>query len=125
MALDVVAVLVFVVLGRRSHDTGSGVVGVLETAAPFLIALGVGWIVVLVARMEPMAALTGIVLWAITVGGGLLLRRTVWDRGTATSFVLVAAIALGILLVGWRGVLSFTRGAGGVRSAPPPSGAGR
>ncbi|CAN5725815.1 MAG: DUF3054 domain-containing protein [Ilumatobacteraceae bacterium] len=125
VAADVIAVLVFVVLGRRSHDGGSGVVAVLATAAPFLVALGVGWIVVLVARLAPLSVLAGVVLWAITVAGGLVLRRTAWDRGTAASFVVVAAIALGLLIVGWRSVVTFTRGAGAVASASPPFGAGR
>jgi len=136
MLLDVVAVLLFVALGRRSHDAGSGVAAVLSTAAPFLIALAAAWLVVLTGRMAPLAALTGVVLWVITVAGGLALRRTLWDRGTATSFVVVAAVALGILLVGWRGVLTFARGASRaptsqegptstVRSASPPPGAGR
>ena len=40
--------------------------------------------------------------WAITSAGGLLLRRTLWDRGTATAFVVVTAVVLGMLLVGWR-----------------------
>jgi hypothetical protein len=32
----------------------------------------------------------------------MLLRNVAWDRGTAPSFVVVAAIALGVLLLGWR-----------------------
>jgi hypothetical protein len=125
VAVDTVAVVLFVILGRRSHDSGSGVVSVLGTAAPFLVALGVAWIIVLAGRMEPLAAMTGVVLWAITAAGGLLLRRMLWDRSTATAFVVVASVALGILLVGWRAVLTFARGADAVRSPSPPSEAGR
>ena len=33
---------------------------------------------------------------------GLLLRRTVWDRGTAVAFVIVATAFLGVVIVGWR-----------------------
>ena len=125
VAIDAVAVVLFVTLGRRSHDSGSGVLSVLGTAAPFLVALGVAWLVVLAGRMAPLSVMTGVVLWAITVAGGLLLRRTLWDRGTATAFIVVAAVALGILLVGWRAVLTFARGADEVRSPSPPSEAGR
>ena len=125
VAVDAVAVLLFVTLGRRNHDSGSGVLSVLGTAAPFLVALGVAWLVVLAGRMPPLAVMTGVVLWAITVAGGLLLRRTPWDRGTATAFVVVAAVALGIRLVGWRAVLTVARGADEVRSPSPPSEAGR
>ena len=35
LGLDVLSVMVFVVIGRRSHDEGSAVAGALETAAPF------------------------------------------------------------------------------------------
>jgi hypothetical protein len=33
---------------------------------------------------------------------GMLLRRTVFDRGTAASFVIVATLVTGALLLGWR-----------------------
>jgi hypothetical protein len=39
----------------------------------------------------------------------MALRRLAFDRGTAPSFVLVAAIALGVLLLGWRLVLRIGR----------------
>jgi hypothetical protein len=41
------------------------------------------------------------VIWACTVVGGLLLRQTS-DQGTATAFVVVATLVLGLLLVGPR-----------------------
>ena len=125
MALDVIAIVLFAALGRRSHDEGSGVLDVLETAAPFLVALAVGWIVVLVARLPPTSIVAGVVLWAVTVVGGLVLRRTVWDRGTQTSFIIVAALVLGLLLVVWRAGVSVARSRGEVRSPPPPPEAGR
>ena len=125
MALDVVAIVLFAALGRRSHDEDSGVLDVLETAAPFLIALAVGWLVVLVARLAPTSIVAGFVVWAVTVVGGLVLRRTVWDRGTQPSFIIVAALVLGLLLVVWRTGVSVARSRGEVRSAPPPPEAGR
>jgi len=101
-ACDVVAVLVFVALGRRSHDEGGNVVaGVRSVAAPFLIALAVGWAAARVWR-APMAWRTALVVWPVTVAVGMLLRRFVFDRGTATSFIVVATIATGVLLLGWR-----------------------
>jgi hypothetical protein len=101
-ACDVVAVLVFVALGRRSHDEGGNVVaGVLSVAAPFLIALAVGWAAARAWR-APMAWRTALVVWPVTVAVGMLLRRFVFDRGTATSFIVVATIATGVLLLGWR-----------------------
>ena len=125
MALDAIAILLFAALGRRSHDEGGGVLDVLETAAPFLIALAAGWILVLVARLAPTSVAAGVVLWVVTVAGGLVLRRTLWDRGTRPSFLLVAALVLGVLLVVWRGGVSFARSRREIRSASPPPGAGR
>ena len=101
---DVVAVLVFVALGRRSHDEGgNAVTETLRVAAPFLIALAAGWMVARAWR-RPTALDTGVIVWIVTVVVGMLLRNLVFDRGTATSFVMVATIVTGVLLVGWRAV---------------------
>ena len=101
-ACDVVAVLLFVTVGRRSHDEGGNVVtGVLSVAAPFLIALAVGWAAARAWR-APMAWRTGLVVWPVTIAVGMVLRRFVFDRGTATSFIVVASVATGVLLLGWR-----------------------
>ncbi|MCX6521203.1 MAG: DUF3054 domain-containing protein [Actinobacteria bacterium] len=101
-AFDVVAVIVFVAAGRRSHDEGgNALVETAKVAAPFLLALGVGWLA-LRAWRRPEALRTGAGVWLVTVGLGLLLRRTVFDRGTAASFVIVATLVTGALLLGWR-----------------------
>lgn len=103
-AVDIVAVVVFVAAGRRSHDEGGNVVaGTLAVAAPFLIALGLGWLAARAWR-QPFALSTGAVVWVVTIVVGMLLRRTVFDRGTAMSFVVVATVVTGVLLVGWRAV---------------------
>lgn len=107
---DVVAVLVFVAVGRRSHDEGGNpIAGVLSVAAPFLIALAVGWAVARAWR-APMAWRTALVVWPVTVAIGMVLRRFVFDRSTATSFIVVASVATGVLLLGWRLVTRRIRG---------------
>jgi hypothetical protein len=50
----------------------------------------------------PRALSTGVVLWIVTVVVGMFVRRFVFNDGTATSFVLVTALVLGLLLVGTR-----------------------
>ena len=95
--VDVVAVVVFVAIGRRNHDEGTALSGVLGVAAPFLIALGISWIGLRTWR-EPFNRASFIATWVITVFVGLLLRRVVFDRGIATAFVIVATITLGVLL---------------------------
>ena len=104
MSIDVLAVVLFVVIGRRNHhETGNVVVGALRIVAPFLIALVIGWFA---ARAEraPTSIRSGVVIWASTVVIGLALRRLAFQRGTAIAFIIVATIVLGVFLVGWRAI---------------------
>jgi hypothetical protein len=121
VSADVAAVLLFVILGRGSHDEGNGVGSVLGVAAPFLIGLTLGWIVPSGTRRRPFAVATGVRVWLATVVVGVLLRWFAWDRGTAVSFVVVAAVFLGFFVVGWRVVLvAAARPRRAVRSCRPP-----
>ena len=121
VAADVASVLVFVVLGRSSHDEGNGIGAVVNVAAPFLIGLAVGWLLGPSPRRRPFAIATGVQVWVATVAVGVVLRWFAWDRGTAISFIIVAALFLGLFLVGWRVVLAgATRPRGAVRSSRPP-----
>jgi hypothetical protein len=95
--VDVVAVVVFVAIGRRNHDEGTALTGVLGVAAPFLIALVASWIG-LRTWNEPFTRRSWAATWLITVIVGLLLRRVVFDRGIATPFIIVATITLGVLI---------------------------
>lgn len=99
--IDAALVVGFAALGRRSHDEGAALPGVLEVAAPFLIALAAGWLVARAWR-APASLAGGAVVWAVTVVGGLALRSLVFDRGVAPSFMVVAALTLGAMLMGWR-----------------------
>ncbi len=100
-ALDAAAIVLFVAIGRRNHDQDPGLSGTFETAAPFLIALAVGWIVARAWR-EPFSLVTGTIVWVVTIVLGMLLRNLVFDRGTAASFIVVATLFTGALLIGWR-----------------------
>ena len=99
--VDIVAIVVFVAIGRRNHNEGETVDAVLTVAAPFLIALAVGWIAAR-AWTRPMQVETAFVIWPITVAVGMVLRSLVFDRGTALPFVIVATVVTGVFLVGWR-----------------------
>lgn len=99
--LDLVLVHVFVTIGRSSHDESLDVAGIGTTAWPFIVGLVAGWLVSLAWR-HPLAVWpTGAVIWAVTLGGGLLLRF-VSGQGVQFAFVLVAAISLAVVLLGWR-----------------------
>ncbi|MEY3340638.1 MAG: hypothetical protein RLZZ269_549, partial [Actinomycetota bacterium] len=58
LVADVLSVVVFVAIGRRNHDEGVAPAGVIETAAPFLVALLVTWLVALVWR-DPLSPRSG------------------------------------------------------------------
>lgn len=101
IAADVAAVAVFVVLGRSSHDEGNALRGVVTTAAPFLLGLAAGWVAARAWR-SPTKLRVGVAVWPVTVLVAMVLRKLVFDRGTAPSFVVVATVFLGMFLVGWR-----------------------
>ncbi|HYO02830.1 MAG TPA: DUF3054 domain-containing protein [Mycobacterium sp.] len=98
---DVVCVLVFCAIGRRSHAEGITVAGVLETAWPFLSGTAAGWLAARAWQRPTSLAPTGLVIWLSTVVIGMLLRKAT-SQGTAISFVVVASLSTAILLLGWR-----------------------
>jgi hypothetical protein len=101
VALDVAVVVLFVAIGRRNHEEGSALSELARVAAPFLIGLAAGWAAARAWR-HPFELTTGATVWIVTVALGMLLRRTLFDRGTAFSFVVVASVFTGVLLIGWR-----------------------
>jgi hypothetical protein len=102
-ALDVCCVLVFVGIGRSSHDEAGSVTGFLGTAWPFLVGVVAGWALLRAWRRRADAVPVGAGVWLSTVVVGMVLR-VVSGQGIAFTFVLVALAFLGLVLVGWRGV---------------------
>ncbi|HEX5142359.1 MAG TPA: DUF3054 domain-containing protein [Mycobacterium sp.] len=105
--IDVVCVVLFCAIGRRSHAEGLTLTGVAETAWPFLAGTAVGW---LLSRLWPggphgPAAVypAGVTIWLATVVIGMLLRALT-GQGVAFSFIVVASIVTALLLLGWRAV---------------------
>ena len=99
--IDVVAVVAFVVIGRKNHDEGSALSGIVKVAAPFLIALALGWLAAR-AWKSPMVVATGIIIWLVTIIAGLILRKVAFDGGIALPFIIVASLFNLATLVGWR-----------------------
>lgn len=106
--IDVVLVLIFATIGRASHERGLSVLGILETAWPFLVAWGIGWLALRAWRAPDAVLRTGVPLWIITVAGGMLLRALT-GAGTALPFIIVATLTLLLLLVGSRLVATLIR----------------
>lgn len=99
--VDLLLVLVFAITGRLSHSEGLTLVGVLETAWPFLAACIFAWIILGLLHDAGRGPRAALVVWLVTLFGGMGLRILA-GGGAAAPFVLVAAATLGLLLGGWR-----------------------
>lgn len=98
LLLDLLLVGVFAVVGRLSHYGSLTPGGWWTTAWPFLAGALVAWAVLAVMRRPPAAVLSGVVVWLGALVVGMTLRQ-VSGQGTATAFVVVATLTLGVLLV--------------------------
>jgi hypothetical protein len=127
VAIDLLALVAFVVIGRAAHHHGETVEGFLSTAWPFAAGLGIGWALVLVAerfrrfrQISPASLPGGVVVCAVTVATGMALR-VLAGQGTALAFIAVATGFFGAAMLGGRTVASVASRrlarAGGARSA--------
>ena len=107
LVTDVIGVLAFCAVGRRSHDEGLSVTGIATTAWPFLTGTVIGWLASRAWQRPTAVVPTGVVVWLCTVAVGMLLRK-VTSAGVAASFVLVAASVTAALLLGWRAAVALT-----------------
>ncbi len=100
-AVDVVCVLLFCAVGRRNHDEAMTLAGLAHTSWPFLAGLSSGWLVIRGWRRPTAVRSTGLAVWVSTIVIGMGLRAAT-GAGTALSFVVVATVTTGALLLGWR-----------------------
>jgi hypothetical protein len=100
-SLDLVAVLLFVGIGRAVHAHGLSIDGMASTAWPFLSGLVVGWVALTLAHRAPASLGSGALVCLATVAVGMALRA-VAAQGTAAAFVVVALCFLGAFMCGWR-----------------------
>lgn len=100
-AADLIAIVIFVAIGRSAHDHGVQPFGVLSTLWPFAAGLAVGWLVVILRREVGVTLRDGIVICLVVVTVGMILR-VVAGQGTAVAFIVVALGFLGAMMLGWR-----------------------
>ncbi|MBA3943499.1 MAG: DUF3054 domain-containing protein [Herpetosiphonaceae bacterium] len=111
VAGDVLAVLLFVVVGRASHhEDGSWLFNLARIGSPFLL----GWFAVApftgAYQLPPprrglwlrRSALT----WLLGIGFGLVLRRFLFRDLVPPTFAVITLIFTGIFLLGWRTVFA-------------------
>jgi hypothetical protein len=109
--LDLVAVLVFVAIGRSVHAHGLSVGGLASTAWPFLVGLMVGWIALALWHRPPASLRGGAAVCVVTVAIGMTLR-VLSGQGTAAAFIVVALGFLGATMCGWRLVFAWVSATG-------------
>ncbi|OYN81102.1 DUF3054 domain-containing protein [Mycolicibacterium sphagni] len=108
LAGDIVCVVVFCAIGRRSHAEGLTLDGLAETAWPFLSGTLIGWVLSRGWRAPTAIAPTGVTVWLATVVVGMLLRKAS-SQGVAASFIIVASVVTALLLLSWRGLAVLAR----------------
>lgn len=98
---DFLVVELFVLIGRSNHHHGGSFSGIVSTSWPFVVGLGVGWLVVLLRHQNGGSLAAGTEVWLATVAIGMILR-VLAGQGTAVAFIAVALVFLGALFLGLR-----------------------
>ncbi|MDJ1370008.1 DUF3054 domain-containing protein [Gulosibacter molinativorax] len=112
LVVDVILVIVFAATGRSSHDESLGPIAILGTAAPFLAALVIAWLIVRLTKLQPSAAWPpGVLIYAVTLTSGLALR-ILFGATAAVPFILVTAGVLAVFLILPRLLLHSKRALG-------------
>lgn len=110
LVADALAVLVFVAIGLLQHGIGLTSTSVGLVAWPFVLGMLLGHLAIRSWRAPFALWPRGVFVWAITVVTAMAIR-TLFGAGTEASFVIVTAIVLAVLMLGWRAIASFvTRG---------------
>jgi hypothetical protein len=105
---DLAVLVLFVVVGRRSHHEDAGVAGFLRVWWPFAVALLVAWSVAGLWR-APLAWRRVVAAWLLTVGLGMVLRIAVEGREFKLAFTIVTLVFVGAGMLGWRAVVRRRR----------------
>ena len=103
---DAAAMLIFSAIGRVNHGSDDG--STLATALPFLLS----WFLVApmlgaykkaqINQSLTLALATALPAWATSVPIGCFMRGLLQGRMPATPFWIVAMVAVGVLVGGWR-----------------------
>ena len=100
---DLALVVVFVIIGRASHDEALDFDGVQRTALPFLAGTLMAWIGFLLKKHSGLTLVNGVFVWAMTTVLGILFRLLLGDTADP-AFIAVAAVVLAAFLIGWRAI---------------------
>lgn len=106
LVADALAVFVFVAIGLLQHGLTLNTDSVVSVGWTFAVGMLVGHLAIRSWRAPFALWPQGVFVWAITLVGAMALR-TLFSQGTEVSFIVVTAIVLGVLMLGWRAVASF------------------
>jgi hypothetical protein len=105
---DILALFMFVIVGRLSHDmTSNWLINIARIATPFLL----GWFAVGVlagayqARLLSRPAMflrRSALTWLLGIGLGFVFRAVLFGDGVPPIFILVILTFTGLFLLGWR-----------------------
>jgi hypothetical protein len=105
---DLAVLVLFVLIGRRSHHEDAGLTGFLRVWWPFAVGLAVAWVATGLWR-APLAWRRAVAAWLVTVAVGMTLRIAVQDRELKVAFTIVTLVFVGVGMLGWRAVARWRR----------------
>ncbi|MEE9096031.1 DUF3054 domain-containing protein [Pseudarthrobacter phenanthrenivorans] len=100
-AVDILLILAFAAIGRDAHHREEPVLGVLQTAWPFLAGAAAGWVASRTWRAPLSLVRAGVPVWLGSLVGGMLLRALT-AQTVVLPFIIVATLALAVFLLGYR-----------------------
>jgi hypothetical protein len=112
---DLIAIVVFVVIGQRDHNLvneGNPVLGVLITTAEFAVPWAVaGWLLGAFPRSDKLTVRSlltrSLNTWLVAAPIGILIRSFALGRDVIPMMFLVAALGFGgTFVLGWRAVFA-------------------
>lgn len=107
---DLLAVLLFVAIGLIQHGSSLTTESIALVGWPFALGALLGHLAIRSWRAPFRLWPHGVFIWAITIAASMAVR-TLFQAGTEVSFVIVTAVTLGVLMLGWRALALFlTRG---------------
>ncbi len=115
-AADLVVLVLFVLIGRRSHHEDAGVAGFLRVWWPFAAGLLLAWLVTRLDR-APLSWGRAVVAWLLTVAIGMALRIVVEGREFKVAFTVVTLLFVGAGMLGWRAIMRAVRARRGSSTA--------
>src|SRR5450432_2901489 len=100
---DVLVLVAFVLIGRRSHGEDAGIDGFVRVLWPFAVGLLIGWSATALFR-APLSWRRSVPAWLMTVAAGMTLRILVEGREFKFAFTIVTLLFVGFGMLGWRAV---------------------